>query len=153
MKRNDPGALARSGLRSTRQRVVVLDILEKSDAPLAVEQIYLELRNRGVAANLSTVYRILEALIEKNLAASLNIPGDPRAFFEYNHAAHRHYLVCLGCRSIRPLESCPLAEYEKRIERETEYSVSGHKLVVYGYCPECRPSGADPGGCGHCHSR
>ncbi len=139
MKRADiSGELARCGLRGTKPRLSVLEVLEGSAAPLAVEEIYLALRERGVSANLSTVYRILEALCEKNLAAKLTIPGDPRTFFEYSRAAHRHYLICLDCRRIVPLERCPLAGYEAQLARETGYSVSGHKLVVYGRCPDCR---------------
>lgn len=147
MKRADTaGDLARCGLRSTRPRLTVLRILEESDAPLSVEQIYLALPERGVSANLSTVYRILEALSEKGLAAKLSIPGDPRTFFEYNRAAHRHYLICLGCREILPLERCPLAGYEALLQQETGYTVCGHKLVVYGYCPTCREGAANAQG-------
>ncbi|HOG01144.1 MAG: Zinc-specific metallo-regulatory protein [Firmicutes bacterium ADurb.Bin248] len=131
-------ALAQSGLRNTRPRAAVLSLLEASAAPLSAEQVYLALREKGVAANLSTVYRAIEALCEKGLAAKLSIPGDPRAFFEFSRAAHRHYLICLGCREIRSLERCPLAGYEKALEQETDYRISGHKLVVYGYCPACR---------------
>ncbi|HWQ59228.1 MAG TPA: Fur family transcriptional regulator [Clostridia bacterium] len=143
MKRNDPGCeLSRCGLRNTRPRAMVLDILEKSPTPLSAEQIYLALRARGVSVNLSTVYRVLEALVDKSLAGKVNIPGDPRAFFEYSRASHRHYLICLGCREMRALERCPLAGYEKALADETDYAISGHKLVVYGYCPACRERGA-----------
>lgn len=142
MKRLDPCEnLARSGLKNTKQRMMVLDILSRSEQPLAVEQIYLELKNRDVSVNLSTVYRVLEALACKELVSKLNIPGDPRAFFEYNTASHRHYLICLGCREIKSLEHCPLGNYEQALERETGYAVNGHKLVVYGYCPACRAKG------------
>jgi Fur family ferric uptake transcriptional regulator len=145
MKHCDAGEnLAKCGLRNTVQRKTVLEILERSDEPLAVEQIYTEVKNRGVAANLSTVYRILEALSGKNIASKLSIPGDPRAFFEYNRALHRHYLICLGCRKILSLERCPLGDYEQALERETDYAISGHKLVVYGYCPACRTAQDKP---------
>lgn len=145
MKHGDAGEnLVNCGLKSTKQRKTVLEILAHSDEPLAVEQMYLELRNRGVSVNLSTVYRILEALSIKGLVSRLNIPGDPRAYFEYNRAAHRHYLICLGCRKILSLERCPLGDYERALERETDYSISGHKLVVYGYCPACRTAPENP---------
>ncbi len=142
----DPcGALAGSGLRNTRTRAAVLAVLAEDAAPLSAEQLYASLREKGVAANLSTVYRALETLCEKGLAAKLSIPGDPRTFFEYSRASHRHYLICLGCREIRPIERCPLAGYEKALEAETDYRISGHKLVVYGYCPACRDGGASAG--------
>lgn len=130
--------LVRVGLKSTKQRSAILDILEQSDQPLAAEQVFLELKNRGVSANLSTVYRTLEVLSDRNLAVKLNISGDSRALFEYNRKIHRHYLICLGCKKIMAIHRCPLKDYEKALEEETNYSISGHKLDVYGYCPECQ---------------
>jgi Fur family ferric uptake transcriptional regulator len=144
MKRKNAGEdLAKCGLRNTRQRVMVLDSLEKSEAPLVAEQIYLALKGGGASVSLSTVYRILEALCGAGIVIKLSIPGDPRAFFEYSRASHRHYLICLDCRQILALEHCPLGDYEKRIERETDYTVSGHRLVVYGRCPKCREEGGE----------
>lgn len=129
--------LARCGLKNTKHRTAILDILEQSDQPLTAEQVFIELKKRGVPANLSTVYRALEALSEKNLTVKLSIAGDGRTFFEYNRMVHKHYLVCLGCKKILAIKGCPLEEYEKVLEKETNYSIAGHKLDIYGYCPDC----------------
>lgn len=92
---------------------------------------------------MSTVYRTLETLAAKNIVTKLNIAGDSRALFEYNRMVHRHYLVCLGCKKILGIESCPLERYEKYIAKRTDYSIAGHKLDIYGYCPECRETGQE----------
>ncbi len=129
--------LKRCGLKSTKQRVAILEILSRSAEPVSAEQVFIELQRKEVAANLSTVYRTLEAMADKDLAVKLNITGDNRTLFEYNRMIHRHYLVCLGCRRIKAIHSCPLEDYEQSLARETNYSITGHKLNVYGYCPEC----------------
>jgi len=130
--------LKRSGLKNTKQRTSILDILEQSDQPIAAEQVFLELKEKDISVNLSTVYRTLEALADKNMVTKLSIAGDNRALFEYNHMVHRHYLVCLGCKKILGIDSCPLEDYEKALAKETNYTIAGHKLDIYGYCPKCQ---------------
>ncbi len=130
--------LKRSGLKNTKQRTAILEILEQNDQPMAAEQVFLELKNKDMPVNLSTVYRNLETLTDRNLATKLNITGENRMLFEYNQKVHRHHLVCLGCKRILTINCCPLNDYEKSLAKETNYSIAGHKLDVYGYCPECR---------------
>ncbi|SMC64890.1 Fur family transcriptional regulator [Papillibacter cinnamivorans] len=135
--------LKQSGLKNTRHRVAVLDILGQSSQPLAAEEVFLRLKDRGVSANLSTVYRTLEVLAEKGLATKLHITGDGRALFELNRMLHTHYLVCLGCKKILSIRHCPLEAYEKSLADETRYSIAGHRLDIYGYCPECQEKGRE----------
>lgn len=132
--------LKRSGLKSTRQRTAILDILAQSDQPIAAEQVYFELKQKDIPANLSTVYRTLEIFADKNLVSKLNISADSRTLFEYNQMIHRHYLICLGCKKILAINSCPLEDYEQSLATETDYLIVRHKLSIYGYCPECKKS-------------
>lgn len=138
MKRcNHSEEFRHSGLKFTKHRADILDILEKSDRPIPAETVYLELKEREVPIHLSTVYRTLDALSAKGILNKLSISGDSRAFFEYNRKIHQHYLVCMGCKKILPVTHCPLEEYEKSLAAETHFVIEGHKLDIYGYCPEC----------------
>lgn len=130
--------LMQKGLKITKNRTAILHILAQSEQPLAAEDIFWTLKKKKITANLSTVYRALEALTDKNLVTKLNINGDNRSLFEYNRLVHRHYLVCLDCKKITAISGCPFQEYEKSLAQETNYAIAGHKLDVYGYCPGCR---------------
>ncbi|MGE4354192.1 MAG: Fur family transcriptional regulator [Oscillospiraceae bacterium] len=137
-KKDFSNDLARNGLKTTKHRTEILAILAASDQPLAAEQVFLELKKREISVNLSTVYRVLEVLSDKNLVLKITIPGETRTLFEYNRMVHKHYLICLGCNKILAINSCPLGDYEKSLAKETHYFIAGHKLDIYGYCPECR---------------
>ena len=130
--------LKRNGLKNTKCRAAILDILEQNDQPVAAESLFHELSGKNITVNLSTIYRTLETLTSKNLIAKLNILGEDKAFYEYNRMGHRHYLICLGCKKILAIERCPIKDYEEALKKETNYVISGHKLDIYGYCPECR---------------
>ncbi|WKY47586.1 transcriptional repressor [Eubacteriaceae bacterium ES3] len=134
--------LKAKGLKLTKHRVAILSVLKKSEHPLSADDIFYELQNHSI--NLSTVYRNLDLLCDKDLVLKLNLSGDNRTVYEYNSPAHRHYLVCLACKKIVPIEHCPLHGYEERLQCETGYSIVGHKLDVYGYCPTCQNEGKTP---------
>ena len=130
--------LKHSGLKNTKSRAAVLGILENSDQPITADDLFRQISKKDIPVSLSTIYRTLETLACKNLVSKLDIIGEDKAYFEYNRLAHRHYLVCLGCKKIRSIESCPLQRYEEALKKETEYTIDGHRLNIYGYCPACQ---------------
>lgn len=133
--------LRQNGLKNTRPRAAILDILSGEGQPLTAEELFSRLQERVVSVNLSTVYRALEALCDKELVTKLTIKDDSRALYELKRMIHRHHLICLGCKRITSIGRCPLEGYEKRLASETDYVIEGHNLDVYGYCPDCRVNG------------
>ncbi len=130
--------LKNSGLKTTKSRTAILDILIRSDQPIAAEQIFLVLKEEHIDINLSTVYRTLESLENKDLVTKISILDDDRMLFEYNQLGHRHYLVCISCKKVITVQNCPLGSYEKTLEDETHFNIIGHKLYLYGNCEECQ---------------
>lgn len=135
--------LKKNGLKSTKGRKAILDILTNSEQPMAAEEIYLALKDKKININLSTVYRTLESLENIDLITKISIMDDDRMLFEYNQMGHRHYLVCLNCKKIITIHNCPLGTYEKELETKTDFSILGHKLYLYGYCKECQSKSLD----------
>jgi len=127
-----------NGFKNTKQRTAILEILEKSEQPLSAETIYAELLNKKTSVSLSTVYRTLEIMVAKNHVTKLTLSGDSKSLFELNRMIHSHYLICLGCKKIITINHCQLQNYEDCLAKETGFSIVGHKLDIFGYCPECR---------------
>lgn len=138
MKKMVDDAIKLTGLKNTESRAAILEILKQSTQPMTAEQIFLALKEKNVTSNLSTVYRTLDAFADNNLATKLRVTGESRTLYELNRMVHRHYLICLGCKKIMPIDSCPLKDYETSLAKETNFLISGHRLDIYGYCPECK---------------
>jgi Fur family ferric uptake transcriptional regulator len=132
------GILKRSGLKNTKHRIAILKALEQSEQPISADQLFVALQTEKVQANLSTVYRTLETLCDKSLVTKVSIAQGDKKLYELNRMVHKHYLVCLGCKRFLAIEHCPLEDYEKTLAEKTDFSIVGHKLNVFGYCPECR---------------
>ncbi|PYG89048.1 Fur family ferric uptake transcriptional regulator [Ruminiclostridium sufflavum DSM 19573] len=130
--------LKREGLKNTKHRNAILKVIENSDQPIDAEQIFFELKKKDIAINLSSVYRILESLVSKNLLIKSNISGANKALYELNCLKHTHYLICSRCKKMFSVEGCPLEEYEKKLAAETEFEITGHKLEIYGLCKDCK---------------
>ncbi len=136
--------LRQKGLKNTKRRMAILEILEKQTQPVAAEQIFMELNRYDLSTSMSTVYRELDSLVNNNLALKIKINESNKALYEYNRMIHKHYLVCLGCKKMISLDMCPLKTYEEKLQEQTHFIITDHKLNIYGYCPECQAKGLPP---------
>lgn len=133
------------GLKWTKQRKSVYRALWETAEPLSAMQIYQRLSVRGdtedsglgEASAISTVYRILAAFEEKGLVEKSTWTEDGTAVYGLNRGGHTHYAVCLKCHSRIPLQGCPFSHIHLE-EAMGDFTVTGHKLELYGYCRNCR---------------
>lgn len=126
-----------AGIKWTKQRKRVYDILDSSVEPMSAIQIYQRILREGEADYaVSTVYRILAAFEEKSLVSRDIWPQDGTVFYELNRGGHTHYAVCLECRRRIPLSACPFTHMHLDTGAE-DFLVTGHRIELYGYCKEC----------------
>lgn len=126
------------GVKWTKQRKAVYEVLWNAKEPLSAVQIYnLVEKAEDATYAVSTIYRILTAFEEKNLVNKTTWMGDGTVVYELNRGEHTHYAVCLECHKRIALHSCPFAHVH--MEQETgDFTVTGHKLELYGYCRDCQ---------------
>lgn len=131
-----------SGLKWTKQRKHVYKVLWETEEPLSAIQIYQRMsahedREAGAEYAVSTVYRILAAFEEKGLVEKSTWMEDGTAVYSLNRGGHTHYAVCLKCHRRIPLQNCPFSHIHPE-EGMEDFTVTGHKLELYGYCGNCR---------------
>jgi len=126
------------GLKNTKHRNSVLKVVELSEQPISAEQIYFNLKESNVSVNLSSIYRILETLVNKNIVIKTNLTVTNKALYEFNFQIHKHHLICSGCKKMLSIEGCPLEDYEKTLQEKSGFSITGHSLEIYGYCNDCK---------------
>lgn len=85
--------MRRFGLRPTRQRVALGDLLfAKGDRHLTVEELHDEAVNAGVPISLATVYNTLHQFTEAGLIRVLAVEG-AKTYFDTNVSDHHHFFV------------------------------------------------------------
>lgn len=130
--------IRQAGLKSTRSRNQVLQLLLNQQEVLTADEIYERLVRQGAKLNFSTVYRILEMFTEKKLTEKVLLPHSRKYGFMLFTLSHTHHLICLGCHKVVNIDGCPLHEFERDLAAKTNFQIVGHFLELYGYCGECR---------------
>lgn len=139
MNQKAPELLKQSGLKVTKQREAILDILLTSPAHLTAEDIYLDLKSRGCAFGLSTVYRTLSSLEEHHIVEKTALPGDSgKQYYEIAHTGHRHHLVCVKCKRCIVLDQCPVEAFTALVCKSHGFTLTGHSFEIFGVCPDCQ---------------
>ncbi len=135
--------LARHGLRSTRQRVAVLEALAAEPNDATAQEIHARLRERGKRVGLATVYRTLARLADSGVVDALSHhPGE--ACYRLCGEGHHHHLVCDACHRVVELGDCDLDAWLAKLGAEHGFAVSGHTVEVTGTCSQCRADARVP---------
>src|SRR3954469_11840050 len=128
--------------RNTRQRQAVLDALSEAQRALSPGEI-LALAQRSVPSlNLSTIYRLLNALQDEARILKVLLPGQTAARFEaacgdgaHDAGHHHHHFHCSGCDRVYPLHACPGSMQDLA---PAGFAVDTHEITLRGLCADCR---------------
>lgn len=124
------------GLRTTNQRLLVMQIIQHGQGHLDADEIYRRAREKNPRLSLSTVYRTLQTLKKYGLIEELHL-DEGHHHYEKRTAQH-HHLVCLGCGRVVEFRY-PLASLIKKNVREArDFDITSSEIRMTGYCPKCR---------------
>jgi Fur family ferric uptake transcriptional regulator len=127
--------LKATDLKTTKSRLAILKLLEKSSVPMTAEDIY-SIVVKDVHLSLSTAYRTLGTLSDKGILLK-NLSQDGKTYYQINNHQHKHQLVCTLCSKTVPIDECPLTNMEEYLIRKTGFAITGHSLEFLGICPKC----------------
>jgi len=128
--------------RNTRQRGVILDILQESCSHPTAETVYREARRVLPNISLGTVYRNLNFLRDHGAVREIRSSEGGSSRFEGAHTPHAHF-HCVHCSALLDIP-LPAALENLRFEEEERISaVSLIDLHVMGSCSGCEGAAAN----------
>ena len=126
-------SLKQRGFRLTRQRRILLDLIDESGRHLDVERLYELALQRDPKLNRVTVYRTIKRLLDDGTIVQVELPGEaPR--YEVAGKGHHHHFRCSGCKKVYDLQGCPGA-FKQILPKG--FSLEGHEVYLFGRCTEC----------------
>jgi Fe2+/Zn2+ uptake regulation proteins len=135
-------ALKEKGLKVTKQRVLILQVLANGfDKHLTAEEIYQLVKVGYPDIGLATVYRTIQLLLELNLINRINLDdgyvryeiGDKKGTI----GQHHHHLICLKCKKITSFEGELVNNIGRCVPVSYNFEVNDYEVKLYGYCSEC----------------
>lgn len=129
-------ALKEKGIKITKARIIIYEILTKNESSVTVDFLYDECRRLGLSLNISTVYRTLEIFEEKKIVERFYL-GEGRYSFAIKKNHHVHKLECSLCH--KEIEvACPMQHIGELLKTQTGFTLTEHKLDLKGICEECK---------------
>ena len=133
-------SLRERGVRLTRQRQILLDLIDKSGQHLDAEQLYQLAREQDPKLNRVTVYRTLKLLKAGGLVDELDLmhhSGDQHYYETRLKQEHAH-VICLRCGKIEEFFGNQLQKMREQIETHFGFEIVLARTEVGGYCAHCQ---------------
>ncbi len=126
----------RRGMAVTIQRRAVFsELVGRRDHPTA-DQVYETLVAQLPGLSRTTVYRVLETLVEQGLARKVQHPG-AAVRFDPTTGRH-HHLVCDRCGRLVDLDDAQVPSLPLPDARKTGFRVHDYSVSFTGLCRSCR---------------
>lgn len=132
---NAAAQLREAGLRATKQRIQVLEIVH-SKRHVTVDQVVSECAGQGASIDLSTAYRTLETLNDAGLITHAHLGNKSPTYHRVDEFPHVH-LVCRDCDRVGSIPAADLAAVVGTVDSLRGFVVDVSHLVMHGRCAEC----------------
>src|SRR5262245_24978009 len=133
-------SLKQRGMRLTRQRQILLDLIDKSGQHLDAERLFSLAKQKDPKLNRVTVYRTLKMLKEGGLVDELDLMhiGGDQHYYETRMKQEHAHIICLRCAKVEEFFGEPLQKLRKQVEAHLGFQVILARTEIGGYCSHCQ---------------
>jgi Fur family ferric uptake transcriptional regulator len=134
------GSLKERGVRLTRQRQILLELIDKTGEHLDAESLFQLAKERDPKINRVTVYRTLKMLKAGGLVDELDLMhyGGDQHYYETRLKQEHAHVICLRCGKVEEFFGEPLQRLRKQIESHFGFQILLARTEVGGYCSHCQ---------------
>lgn len=126
------------GLKQSDQRQEILMTFLKTEKHLTADELYTLVKRKNPQIGFATIYRTLKLLCESGLCRELKLEdGSVRYEHLYGHDHHDH-LICVKCGKFIEVVDSEIEKLQERLAAKEDFTLQGHKLLMYGICKECK---------------
>lgn len=123
-------------IRITPQRKAILEYLSSVENHPTADEIYSKVVSRNPKISVATVYNTLNLFVKAGIIKEMTYGDDARRY-DFDNGQHYH-AVCVQCGKVVDLYYPVLEDVEMVAEKLTGFQVHGHRMEVFGLCPECQ---------------
>ncbi len=127
---------------NTKQKAVILDVLQKNSNHVTAEDIISLLSASGEKVGRATVYRYLRELEFAGRVKKYTLGEKNTAYYQYMHensdCSGHYHLMCDVCGSLEHLDPSVSSLFEKSALDNFGFVIDRSRSVFYGKCNNCR---------------
>lgn len=128
------------GVRLTRQRQILLELIDKSGRHLDAETLYKMAKELDPKINRVTVYRTLKMLKQGGLVDELDLMhyDGEQHYYETRMKQEHAHVICLRCGKVEEFFGEPLQRMRQQVEDTFGFQILIARTEIGGYCAHCQ---------------
>ena len=133
-------SLQQRGVRLTRQRQILLELIDQSGKHLDADDLYHLAKEKDPKINRVTVYRTLKMLKAGGLVDELDLMhfNGEQHYYETRMKQEHAHIVCLRCGRVEEFFGEPLQRLRRQVESNFGFQVLVARTEIGGYCASCQ---------------
>jgi Fe2+ or Zn2+ uptake regulation protein len=128
--------LRRAGHRRGAALVAVIESLDRSGGFRTADGLVAELRATGRPAGRTSVYRVLDVLVQHELVQRVEVADGP-ARFEVHRGRRRHHMVCRACGGVLRFDDDRWSQAIAELSARLGADIDAHDTLLQGRCRRC----------------
>ncbi len=128
--------LKSQNLKYTPERADILNAIIERDGVFEVEELMLDMRNRGYRVSKATIYRTIKLLQDAGIITQALFDSKQAHYQLIYGKQPRDYMVCMKTGEHIEFTDKELVELRNRICRERGWDPVGHRFQIYAISPE-----------------
>ncbi len=121
-------------LRLTNPRREVFGVLEKTSAPLFIQEII----KTAKTSDRTSIYRTLELFTRLGIVQVIPTGWKQRYELSDMFRAHHHHLQCTNCQALVSIDTPELEQTIQAIAKIQNYKLTSHHIELHGLCKNCQ---------------
>ena len=136
MKQKLKAYLKEKGLKSTRQRELILDVFIKNSSHITPEELHRLVSTRSSDIGVATVYRTLKLFVQAQIAAERRFDDNITRYEPRIEGEHHDHMICTVCGHIYEFEDQTIEQRQVDVANQLGMVITSHRLELYGYCKD-----------------
>ncbi|MCI5051079.1 MAG: transcriptional repressor [Candidatus Pacebacteria bacterium] len=124
--------LQSKGLSVTKQRLALLETLNKANKPVTIDEISSLLET---PMDTSTMYRSIKVLVDHGLVYQTDF-REGVSYFEFQGDQHHHHMVCTACKARKRIDVCMSSSFDD-LSKKHSFTITNHIFEIFGLCENC----------------
>ena len=133
-------SLRERGVRLTRQRRLLLDLIDNSGLHLDADTLYQMAKEKDPKLNRVTVYRTLKLLKEGGLVDELDLAHfeSEKHYYETRLKQEHAHIICLRCGRVEEFFGEQLQAVRGQVQSQFGFEIAFARTEIGGYCSHCQ---------------
>jgi Fur family transcriptional regulator, ferric uptake regulator len=129
--------LKQKGLKPTVERSAILDEALATEGHFEADDLLVILKKKGIKTSRATIYRTLELLYKSGFLRKVCLREAHIHFQKITDAPRHDHLICTRCGALYEFYLPALADFQKKLCAEHNFSMTDYCFQIFGLCRDC----------------